>query len=140
VRVYAKQRRWEEAVPFLAELLLIERPNPSRTLEELTTGLRATLGEMSEPAAAETLLQECTAVLRSRLFKGDWLTAELESRRGDCLRQLGQFERAEGILTSAANDVARAMGAPAWSVAAARKRLVDLYQAWKKPEEAAKWM
>jgi tetratricopeptide (TPR) repeat protein len=140
VRVYAKQRRWKEAVPFLAELLLLERPNPSRTLEELTTGLQAALGEMSEPAAAEPLLQECTAVLKSRLFKGDWLTAELESRRGDCLRRLGQFERAEGILTAAANDVARAMGAPAWGVAAARKRIADLYQAWKKPDEAAKWM
>jgi hypothetical protein len=97
-------------------------------------------GKMIDPAAAEPLLQECSATLKSRLIKGDWLTAEIESRHGDCLRRLGQFERAEQILTAAANDAARSMGAPAWGVAAARQRLVKLYQDWKKPGEAAKWM
>ena len=36
-------------------------------------------------------------------------------------------------------DIAKAVAAPTWSVAAARKRVGDLYDAWKQPAEAAKW-
>jgi tetratricopeptide (TPR) repeat protein len=139
-RLYGKQRKWNEAVPHLAELMQLERPAPSRTLAELRAHLRLALEEAMEAAAAELLLEECSAALKSRLLRGDWLTAEIESRRGDCLRRLGQFEKAEAILTTSANDAARALGAPVWGVAATRKRVLELYQAWKKPEEAAKWM
>jgi tetratricopeptide (TPR) repeat protein len=142
-RLYGKQGKWEDATPYLAELMQIERSTQSRTVVDLTALMSAALvesGKMIDPAAAEPLLQECSATLKSRLIKGDWLTAEIESRHGDCLRRLGQFERAEQILTAAANDAARSMGAPAWGVAAARQRLVKLYQDWKKPGEAAKWM
>ena len=66
----------------------------------------------------------------------------MASRYGDCLRRQGRpedFERAKPILETAANDVAKAVGVPAWGVAASRKRVADLYTDWKKPDEAAKW-
>jgi tetratricopeptide (TPR) repeat protein len=138
-RLFGKQRKWDRAVPYLAELMHIDRQSP-QTLEELTARLAEALAESIDPAAAEPLLGECALALRNRLFKGDWLTAEIESRHGDCLRQLGQFALAEPILTAAANDVARSLGAPAWSIASARRRVVELYEAWKKPEQAEKWM
>ena len=145
-RLYAKQRKWEAAVPHLAELIRIERPSPARSLDDLTARLSDALCEDIDPTVAEPLLQaepllrECSAALKSRLFKGDWLTAEMESRHGDWLRRLGRFAEAEPILTAAANDAARAFGAPSWAVSAARRRVVELYHAWKKPDEAAKWM
>ena len=51
----------------------------------------------------------------------------------------GRLGEAEPILLAAASDITKAVAVPAWGVAAARKRLADLYDAWKKPTEAAKW-
>jgi lipopolysaccharide biosynthesis regulator YciM len=139
-RLYAKQQKWEAAVPHLAELMHIEKPGLDRSLEDLTTRMAQAMKDAFEPDRAEPLLRECSAALEKRLFKGDWLTAEMESRHGDSLRRMGRFEEAEPILTAAANDAAKALGAPSWAVSAARRRVVELYLAWKKPDEAAKWM
>ena len=69
----------------------------------------------------------------------DWLTAEVRSRYGDCLRRQGKYKESEPILLVAASDIAKAVGVPAWSVTASRKRVRDFYDAMQNPDEAAKW-
>ena len=88
---------------------------------------------------SEPLLLECRAALKLRMWAGDWLISEVASRYGDCLRRQEKYAEAEPILLAAAGDITKAVGVPAWGVAVARKRLADLYDAWKKPTEAAKW-
>jgi len=138
-RLYAKQRRWPDAARYLAELMLAQKPNPGRSLTTLTTALSTALGEQPDPATAAPILSECWRALKERMWKGDWLTAEVAFRYGDCIRRQGDYEGAKPILEAAANDVAKAVGVPAWGVAASRKRVADLYADWKKPDEAAKW-
>ncbi len=140
-RLYAKQQKWSDAAPYLAELMAIQKPDPTRTVESLTVRLTAALTGSAEPALAGPLLKACWDVLVLRMWKGDWLTAEIASRYGDCLRRQGKerFKEAKPILEDAANDVAKAVGVPAWGVAASRKRVADLYTDWKMPDEAAKW-
>ena len=138
-RMYAKQERWAEACASLTELILSQHPDPSRKPEALTVTLAAAFGDGNDPVKAGSLLNESWKVLGARTWTGDWLTGEVASRYGDCLTRQGKYAEAEPILLAAAGDITKAVGVPAWGVAAARKRLADLYDAWKKPIEAVKW-
>jgi eukaryotic-like serine/threonine-protein kinase len=138
-RLFAKQSRWTDATPYLAELLLAHTPNPNRKPNDLVSDLNAIIAGTADAVTAEPLLKECWTVLKLRTLTDDWLRAEIASRYGDCLRQQGKFAEAEPVLTTAAKDMAKAVGVPAWGLPAARKRVADLYVAWKKPDEAAKW-
>ena len=64
--------------------------------------LAAALTGRADPASAESRLRECWEVLKVRLWAGDWLTAEVASRYGDCLRRQGKLSEAEPILITAA--------------------------------------
>jgi tetratricopeptide (TPR) repeat protein len=138
-RLYAKQNRWADASRYLAELILAQKPDPNRKLEALAAALAEALGGTADPATAEPLLRESSEAVKAALWLGDWLRPEVASRYGDCLRRQGKFAEAEPILVAAANDVSKAVGVPVWGVATARKRVADLYEAWNKPAEAAKW-
>jgi hypothetical protein len=70
---------------------------------------------------------------------GDWLAAEVASRYGDCLRRQDRFAEAEPILVAAAHEIQKGVGVPPWGVTAARRRVAELYEAWRKPADAAKW-
>ena len=89
------------------------------------------------------MLAECRDVLNrdTVLWPGDWLAAEVASRYGDAIWRQGpaHYEAARQILESAAADIAKARGAPDWSLPAARHRVADLYEAWGKSAEAARW-
>ncbi len=138
-RLYAKQERWPDAAPYLAELILAEKPEPKRTIDGVAPFLASALTGKADPASAEPQLRECWEVVKVRMWTGDWLTGEVASRYGDCLTRQGKYEEAEPILLAAARDITKAVGVPAWGIAAARKRVAELYDAWKKPTEAAKW-
>ena len=138
-RLYAKQERWAEASRYLADLILVQKPDANRKPEVLAAELTAALTGVTEPKAAGPLLRECLEAANEPLWLGDWLRGELASRYGDCLRRQGDFDGAKPILEAAANDVAKAVAVPSWGVAASRKRVADLYETWNRPAEAAKW-
>ena len=138
-RTYAKQERWPEAARYLAELMLARKTDPPRTLDALAQSLATAMTGTADPAASEPLLRECRDTLKLQMWVGDWLTAEITSRHGDCLRRQGNVTEAEPALLAAASDVMKAVGVPPWGVAASRKRVVDLYEGLKRPDEAAKW-
>jgi tetratricopeptide (TPR) repeat protein/tRNA A-37 threonylcarbamoyl transferase component Bud32 len=139
VRLYAKQQRWADAAQHLSALILSLHPDPNRRAEALTAALAAAFVGTADPANAGPLLKEALNAVEGRTWKGDWFRGELASRYGDDLRRQGDFDTAKPILESAADDVSMAVGVPAWGLAAARKRVADMYKAWKKPDEAAKW-
>jgi eukaryotic-like serine/threonine-protein kinase len=138
-RLYAKQQRWPDAARRLADLILSQHPDPKRDPAAVTAQLTAALAGTADPATAGPLLRECRDAVKARLAAGDWLTAELTSRYGDCLRREGKYTEAEPVLVAAANDVAKAVGVAPWGAPAARDRVADLYDAWGKPAAAAKW-
>ncbi len=138
-RLYAKQERWPDAARYLAELILAEKPGPGRTIDNIAPPLATALDQATAPAGAGAVLREAHEVVKMRMWKGDWLTAEVGSRYGDCLRRQGEYAEAEPILLAAAAEIDKAVGVPPRGVAAARRRMIDLYTAWGKPAEAAKW-
>ncbi len=138
-QMYAKQEKWLDAASFLVELMLTENPDASKKAEILPATLANALTGDCEPVLAEELLRKCHDVLRNCRWKGDWLTAEISSRHANTLRLLGQFEEAKKLLLDANIDISKAVGVPSWGRTASRKRIADLYDDWKKPDEAAKW-
>ncbi len=138
-RLYAKQEKWPVAAGYLIELMLAEQQDANPKTEILPVLLADALAGNCEPVIAEPLLRECHRVVQNQLWKGDWLTAEISSRHADTLRLLNRFEEAETLLLAADNDVSRAFGVPEWGRLVSRKRIAALYEAWSKPDEAAKW-
>jgi hypothetical protein len=138
-RLKAKRQRWPEAAWLLAELIQAQHPDPKRARAELAVSLSRSLTGTADPSAAGPLLAECREALKVPLGGGDWLAAEVASRYGDCLRRQDRFAEAEPILVAAAHEIQKGVGVPPWGVTAARKRVADLYEAWSRPADAAKW-
>jgi serine/threonine protein kinase len=97
----------------------------------LTAGGRA--------AEAEPLLRECLESRRKALPQGHPKTAEAEVLLGDCLMARKQYALAEPLLLDSYRVLAKDPGTPEAERRQARQRLVELYEAWGKPSEAARW-
>ena len=113
--------------------------------------------EQGDPHAAEQLLP---LVSRKKLPPNDWFTADTESRLGACLLAQKRFAEAEshllqgyrGLLAAAGTPPVTSSwpirclgslhdspGAPPIRIKQARARLISLYKAWGKRDQAARW-
>src|SRR5262249_45863285 len=87
----------------------------------------------------EPLLRECLEIRRKVLPKGHWLTADAESVIGACLFARGCYTDAELLLLSGYEHLKAAPQVPIEQLPKAGDRLIRLYEAWGKPENAAEW-
>jgi serine/threonine protein kinase/Flp pilus assembly protein TadD len=102
-------------------------------------GLGRTLAEKGQAAEAEPLLREAVAICRKGLPKGFWVTGQAESLLGGCLAAQRRYAEAEPLLLSGYEVMKAARATPARRLHQAADRLVKLYEAWGKPEQAAAW-
>lgn len=138
-RLYAKQQRWSESSRYLAELYLAQKPESKQSVDQLAGEFTRALTGDAAPSETEARLCEMRDGVKSPLWVGDWLRAEIDSRYGECLSRQNRFDEAEPILTDAAEKVATSVGPPSWSVQAAHQRVVALYELWKRPEDLETW-
>ncbi|HRP07659.1 MAG TPA: serine/threonine-protein kinase [Gemmatimonadales bacterium] len=96
------------------------------------------LAGLDSMAEAETLLRESLELRRTH-YPGHWAVASSESVLGDHLARRGRFAEAEPLLLTSERQLVEARGPQAGPVQDARQRLVHLYTAWGKPDEAARW-
>ena len=82
----------------------------------------------AEPIARESMVYRGLHGLDPRLAR---------QRLEDCLFHLGKYEECEALLLENLKD-AKGEQAKAWQLRACN-RLVQLYEAWEKPAEVAKW-
>lgn len=92
---------------------------------------------------AETAYRECLA-RRRRVEPEAWTIASLTSGIGETLTGQRRFDEAEPLLKEGYDELVRRQAdLPAASrprlLSAAAGRLASLYEAWDKPDEAAKW-
>ena len=90
-------------------------------------------------AAAEPWLRQALAIRRETFPPGHFAIPSSESILGDFLTTAGRYGEAETLLLSGEAGLVTARGESAPIVADARRRLVRLYQAWKRPDDAARW-
>jgi tetratricopeptide (TPR) repeat protein len=95
-----------------------------------------------KPAEAELKLRECLAI-RRKIQPDDWTTFDAQSSLGQALADQGKFAEAEPLLTLGYDGLKeRAASIPEGEracLARALDRLIGLYDAWGKKDEAAKW-
>jgi hypothetical protein len=98
--------------------------------------------QQSQWAEAETILRECLAI-RAKTQPDDWSTFSTRSVLGGCLLGQKKYAEAEPLILAGYEGLkAREAQIPAPSkprLAEAAERVVRLYEAWGKPEQAAAW-
>jgi serine/threonine-protein kinase len=101
-------------------------------------GLGAIYLERGDPRSAEPLLREAVEI-RRRERAGHWRTAEAESALGACLAALGRYGEAEPLLVGSYPVLLAELGAGEPRVESARRRVIELYDAWGRPQEGLRF-
>ncbi|HSK76936.1 MAG TPA: tetratricopeptide repeat protein [Thermoanaerobaculia bacterium] len=123
---------FREALSIADEQLEPEHTDRAIYLRNLASVL-VTLGKHVE---GEALARESLAIFRTD-DPDSWRVPDAESVLGSCLTVQGRFKEAEPILIGSYTVLAKDSGDGAKQVPEALKRIVDLYAAWGKPEQAA---
>lgn len=93
-------------------------------------------GRFDEAAA---LLRGCLALREKVLPQGHWLLADTRSRLGAAMAGEGKHAQAEPLLLDAHAALADDRLCPADNRRQAIQRIIQLYEAWGKPDQAAAW-
>jgi catechol 2,3-dioxygenase-like lactoylglutathione lyase family enzyme len=88
---------------------------------------------------AEPLLREALDIRNRILAPDDWYIARDGSYLGECLTALGKYAEAERLLVDGFKLMKISPQAPSPRVRQADARVIKLYEAWGKAEEAATW-
>jgi serine/threonine protein kinase/tetratricopeptide (TPR) repeat protein len=145
VETFERAKQFDRAAAASRELLAIQSPklpadHPNRA------GLLAQLGlfllQAGQPAEAEPVLRECLQI-REQKLPDDWTTFNTRSMLGGALLGQQKYAEAEPPLVQGYEGM-KQRGAKIPPPAKVRltealERLVQLYEAWGKPDEAAKW-
>jgi tetratricopeptide (TPR) repeat protein len=101
--------------------------------------LGQTLAEQHNYAGAEPFLRECLEIRQKALPEGHWLIADTMSLLGATLARQGEFEEAEPLLVNGYAALTANPNTLEDRKGLALERLVELYEAWGKPDRAAEW-
>jgi hypothetical protein len=130
---------WREAVPDVRRTLAATAP-PGRTGALATLGW--TLPKAREPAETEMVLRECLDI-REKKEPDSWTTFNARSLLGEALLGQKKYDDAEPLLVEGYEGLkqreAKIPPAGKPNLTSALERLVHLYDAWGKPEQAEQW-
>jgi non-specific serine/threonine protein kinase/serine/threonine-protein kinase len=142
---HARSGRTAETAAFATEYLAAVRPAHKAGSLSLAVVLAETGGQLLDVKAWETadpILREALEI-RQKLAKDDWRTFATQSMLGAALRGQRKHAEAEPLLLRGYEGMKeREAKIPAnarRSLPDAVERLVQLYDAWDRPEEAKKW-
>jgi serine/threonine-protein kinase len=94
---------------------------------------------MGDLQRGEEYLRNALAVRAKALKPGHTATAASQGLVGECLTAQKRFEEAEPLLLESHTAIEKALSARDPRTQSARERLVKLYEAWGKPEAAARF-
>ena len=144
-KVYLANEQPETALPLLDRSIagLRRRAKPDDpTFAGLLAAVSLDLLKHRQYPAAETYLRECLTI-REKKLPDDWLLFSTKSMLGGALAGQKKFQEAEPLLVEGYSGMkdreAKIPPAAKTRLPEAIRRLVDLYTAWDRPEEAAKW-
>jgi tetratricopeptide (TPR) repeat protein len=145
VNAYAKAGRSAEAAKLAREIVADARktaPNGSPQLAEALDQSAEALLQLKSYAEAEPLLRECLTI-GEKTQPDVWNTFKARSMLGDALLGQKKYAEAEPLLVAGYEGMKRREATTAPQArdyqTEALERLVQLYEATGKPEEAARW-
>ncbi len=125
----------------LARRRKLEKPDSSLLAGDLTL-LGVDLLGQSKWSAAEPILRECLAI-REKVIPDAWQRFNTMSQLGEALVGQGRYAEAEPLIVGGYEGMkVREFKIPSTSrprLLEAAKRIVHLYDAWGRPEQAAAW-
>jgi eukaryotic-like serine/threonine-protein kinase len=151
-RIFRDQGRYDEAAAALQAALDIARPalgSEHQLIAIYTINLASVQLARAQPKAAEALLREGLRIRllsprmvpnRRRIFpEDDWSIGATKSLLGASLIALARYDEAERVLLDAYRELEALPSPPRHDVDATIARLVNLYTAWGKRDEAARY-
>ncbi len=141
-RTALARERHAEAVSWLRRALTVRTTSlgenhPSTAISYNNLG-RALLF-LGEHPEAHDLFQQAIAVASLTLPQDHWNLAGIRSNLGECLVGLGRYEAAERELLASHSVLLATFGSHHARTQKAAAKLIGLYGAWNKPEQAAAW-
>ncbi|MEY2521064.1 MAG: eukaryotic-like serine/threonine-protein kinase, partial [Verrucomicrobiota bacterium] len=97
------------------------------------------LTRTGEPNAGESYLRRALELRTRALKPGHWRIAETQGALGECLTAQHRMEEAETLLLESHTAFNQALGANDPRTRDARRGLLALYEAWGKPDKAARF-
>ena len=151
-RVLRDQGRYDDAAAALESALNIARPvlgNEHQLIAIYTLNLGSVQLARGKPEAAEPLIREGLRIRllspdmvpnrRRILPEDDWNIAATRNLLGASLIALKKYSEAEAVLLEARRDLDARPSPPRRDIHMTVSRLFDLYAAWGKPDEAARY-
>ncbi len=138
------QRRedWGGALARGREVLALRGRTLPETHPAVSTALQVVglaLSQLDSLEAAERYLRESLALRRTTFGPDHWLSASGEAVLGEYLTTVGRFAEAEPLLLRAEARLTEVRGDRSPQALDTRRRLVTLYDAWRRPTAAARW-
>lgn len=114
-------------------------PEGHRYFFESYNALGRALMKLGKLTEAEKYLRQNCIVMSKKLGADNERVAKAEGVLGECLTLLKRFAEAEDLLKQSYENLKAKLGDKDNATVEAIKRLIDLYQAWKKKEEALRY-
>ena len=134
-----KNGDYKESEPLLREAAAILKKQDQPELSIIMGNLGELIAKKGDPAAAEPILADALAT-GLQVFGGqNQDVAKIRSKYRACLIQLRKFDKAEEELLAALPVLRDSLGAQNKTTQSIISRLVELYEAWGKKEEASKY-
>jgi tetratricopeptide (TPR) repeat protein len=105
------------------------------TRQNLTVAVR----RQGRAAEAEAIARSTLEAAQQTLPAGHWLIGIVTKERGGCLKDLGRLKEAEADLLAAVKMLSASLVPTDYRMQRTFTELVELYEAWQLPEEAAAW-
>ncbi len=143
--ILSAQEQYVEAEPLVREALRLRRatlpPGHAQICGALVVlgEILTEAGDEADWAEAEQLLRECVEIREKSLPAGSPSTVEARRMLGRCLARLGRFEEAEPLLTYDLPGPHTDPNASPLDIQRVLHYVVDLYDAWGKPELASRY-
>ena len=137
-----KQERWNEALAKAQEALRIYRESFGTHYDNYPTALiiqGLSLNRLGRTADAENVLREAVKLRVELMPRGHFFTALAQSALGECLVRQHRFDEAVSLSIPSYHELLQSQGPDNPRTILAKNRLRDLYIAWNKPEEAARF-
>lgn len=133
---------YAEAEPLFRQVLVMDRkllgtnhPYVAGTIVNLAMLLR----RRGDYAEAESLYREALDIERKTFPEDHWRIARTKSLLGDCLTALQRYDKAEQLLVQAYPIIKDQFGDDHPRTRAGLQFLMNLYEAWGKPEKVAEY-
>ena len=136
------QGRYSEANATINQVLVNYRQNSNPKYISFATALTVQgliLNKLGRSDEAEKILREAAKLRRENLPAKHFMTALTEGALGECLTTQKRYDEAEALLVASYNDLKESQGEQTPRTVEALQRLTLLYDAWKKPDEAASY-